>query len=318
MSARDDAKRAIRGLVENVIEQNLLKPLMGKVVSKSDEDLEIMVFGLFDKGKHPVFKWSQGIFYRYEDIQLNLEDDVFIVPIQNTFMITGKITKDLDKYLSASKSTYKSMTLRWRKIGGADSYDIRYRPVYPAEKYDFLELDEMDTFHGEHTHHMDQHLHNIPHAHSDPPLETSTGGANPDISLPPIPPITRPVRPTTASTIDPDNERMEEIFRFFIEELDVPWQYVTGLSSETLETTITSYGLENGDRDLIANTEYECQYRAIINGRKCPWSNSIGIETIVFEAPHNFRSMETSGGVSFNWDEIPGVEGYELEVEERI
>ena len=97
MAEREDAKQGLRGFVERIIDQHFLKPLIGKVISKTDEDLEITIFGLLEQNEHPTFKWSDGIFYRLDDFWLEINDDLFIVPINGTFVITGRITKKFPK-----------------------------------------------------------------------------------------------------------------------------------------------------------------------------------------------------------------------------
>ena len=118
MSGRDEAKQAIKGYIEKIIDQHFLKPLTGKVVSKMETtdppDMEIKVFGLLEQGEAPTFRWSDGIFARLDDFWLEVGDDLFIIPINGTFVITGRITKVFPK-------------LR-------DTFDITTSPVVILEK----------------------------------------------------------------------------------------------------------------------------------------------------------------------------------------
>ena len=95
MDDREKVKDLFRSFIDKRVEQLMLKPFIGKVISKTDEDLEIQIFGI--QGS-PTFKWSTGLFYRLDNFWLNEGDDVLIETIGNAFAITGRITKSFPKF----------------------------------------------------------------------------------------------------------------------------------------------------------------------------------------------------------------------------
>ena len=177
MNKAEHAKDAIRSFIDKRVEQLFLKPYVAKVLSKTNDDMEIEIFGLRGENSSEIFKWSDGIFYRLDNFWIEEDDYVFIHPIDNTFVITGRITKSFPKLIDIIDASSVSLPHTifsdleddtFIRIEVAYQYGSGYESDTLSFRFgDLPSAGIYSTAFAEHRTTVEDHDHSVPHPHSD-------------------------------------------------------------------------------------------------------------------------------------------------------